>query len=106
MQSSFPGGASLRPAHAARGAFAGRPNPVIASVSLGTPRRFILKPAGEWKDAPAIELELGGGSLLVMGGTTQHHHRHGVPKQRGVGPRINLTFRRIHGPGLRAGAGT
>ncbi|WP_437305056.1 alpha-ketoglutarate-dependent dioxygenase AlkB family protein [Sorangium sp. So ce388] len=82
------------------------PNPVIASVSLGAPRRFVLKPAGKWKDAPAIELELGGGSLLVMGGTTQHHHRHGVPKQRGVGPRINLTFRRIHGPGLRAGAGT
>ncbi|AUX47190.1 DNA methylase [Sorangium cellulosum] len=81
------------------------PNPVIASVSLGAPRRFLLKPAGPWKHAPAIELDLGGGSLLVMGGTTQHHYRHGVPKQRGAGPRINLTFRRIFGPGLRAGAG-
>ncbi|WP_437315442.1 alpha-ketoglutarate-dependent dioxygenase AlkB family protein [Sorangium sp. So ce385] len=80
-------------------------NPLIASVSLGAPRRFVLKPVRKWKDAPAVELELGGGSLLVMGGTTQHHHRHGVPKQRGVGPRINLTFRRILGQGPRAGAG-
>lgn len=78
------------------------PNPVIASVSLGAPRRFVMKPAAKRKDAPVIELALGGGSLLVMGGTTQHHYRHGVPKQRGVGPRINLTFRRIVGPEDRA----
>jgi alkylated DNA repair dioxygenase AlkB len=70
-------------------------NPVIASVSLGAPRRFVLKYTGKQKGVPPVELELGGGSLLVMGGTTQHHYRHGVPKQRGVGPRINLTFRRI-----------
>lgn len=70
-------------------------NPVIASVSLGAPRRFILKPSSKIKGAAPVELELGGGSLLVMSGTTQHLWRHGVPRQRDVGPRINLTFRRI-----------
>ena len=71
------------------------PNPVIASVSLGAHRRFVLKPTRKIQHAEPVELSLGGGSLLVMGGTTQHFWRHGVPRQAGVGARINLTFRRI-----------
>jgi alkylated DNA repair dioxygenase AlkB len=73
-------------------------NPVIGSISLGAVRRFVLKhPASGEK----LEFELPHGSLLVMGGTSQHHWRHGVPKTRKpVGPRINLTFRRIIGPGF------
>jgi alkylated DNA repair dioxygenase AlkB len=74
-------------------------DPVIASVSLGARRRFLLKPVRKLAGAEPVELALGGGCLLVMGGTTQRHWRHGVPKQRGVGPRINLTFRRILGAG-------
>ncbi|EYF07509.1 alpha-ketoglutarate-dependent dioxygenase AlkB family protein [Chondromyces apiculatus] len=70
-------------------------NPVIASVSLGAPRRFVLKPVRALAGEAPVELSLGGGSLLVMGGTTQHFWRHGVPRQAGAGPRINLTFRRI-----------
>jgi alkylated DNA repair dioxygenase AlkB len=70
-------------------------NPVVASVSLGAHRRFVLKPTRKVKEAAPVELSLGRGSLLVMGGTTQHFWRHGVPRQRGAGPRINLTFRRI-----------
>jgi alkylated DNA repair dioxygenase AlkB len=68
-------------------------NPVIGSVSLGAERRFVLKhPASGDK----LEFQLPHGSLLVMGGACQHHWRHGVPKtRRPVGPRINLTFRRI-----------
>jgi alkylated DNA repair dioxygenase AlkB len=68
-------------------------NPVIGSISLGAERRFILKhPASGEK----LEFALPHGSLLVMGGTSQHHWRHGVPKtKKPVGPRINLTFRRI-----------
>jgi alkylated DNA repair dioxygenase AlkB len=71
-------------------------NPVIGSISLGAERRFILKhPASGEK----IEFRLPHGSLLVMGGASQHHWRHGVPKtKRPVGPRINLTFRRILDP--------
>lgn len=71
-------------------------NPVIASVSLGATRRFQLRYAGKKKGVPGRDIDLTGGSLLIMRGTTQHFWRHGVPKERGpVGPRINLTFRRI-----------
>ena len=72
-------------------------DPVIASVSLGAPRRFVLKYTGRQKGVPTLELDLGRGSLLVMAGSTQHHYRHGVPRQRGAGARINMTFRRIVG---------
>lgn len=73
------------------------PNPVIGSVSLGAERKFVLKhPAG----GDRLEFRLPHGSLLVMGGTSQHHWRHGVPKtKKPVGPRINLTFRRVLRPG-------
>jgi len=71
-------------------------NPVIASLSLGATRRFQLRYAGKQKKVPGCDLDLGGGSLLIMRGTTQHFWRHGVPKQKAaVGPRINLTFRRV-----------
>jgi alkylated DNA repair dioxygenase AlkB len=69
-------------------------NPIIASVSLGETRRFVMR--HKKKAAERLDLDLPGGSLLVMAGTTQHHWRHGVPKQRAIeGARINLTFRRI-----------
>ena len=71
-------------------------NPVIASLSLGAPRRFQLRYTGKKKGIAGVDLSLGDGSLLIMRGTTQHFWRHGVPKQRTpVGPRVNLTFRRI-----------
>lgn len=71
-------------------------DPVIASISLGATRRFQLRYAGKQKGVAGKDLDLGDGSLLVMRGTTQHFWRHGVPKQKTpVGPRINLTFRRI-----------
>ncbi len=71
------------------------PAPVIASLSLGGPRRFALKA----RRAPAqrLALELPPGSLLVMAGETQRHYRHALPRTaKPVGPRINLTFRRVH----------
>jgi alkylated DNA repair dioxygenase AlkB len=75
-------------------------NPVVASVSLGTPRRFVLRHVKN-KDE-LLDLDLPGGSLLVMSGTTQHHFRHAVPKQPGKGQRINLTFRRVLTPSIPA----
>ncbi|WP_058833887.1 alpha-ketoglutarate-dependent dioxygenase AlkB family protein [Luteimonas abyssi] len=71
--------------------------PVIASVSLGAPRRFVLKArVGDER----LALELPPGSLLVMGGDTQRHYRHALPKTaRPVGPRINLTYRWVAGRG-------
>jgi alkylated DNA repair dioxygenase AlkB len=69
-------------------------NPVIASVSLGAPRRFCLRHRRR-KDLK-LDLELPRGSLLVMAGPMQHHWVHALPKtRRPVGERINLTFRRV-----------
>lgn len=69
------------------------PRPVIASVSLGAERRFLLKPRG---GGAAVGLSLPHGSLLVMSGETQSRCRHALPATaKPVGERINLTFRRI-----------
>ena len=69
-------------------------NPVIASVSLGAVRRFVLRHKKRKEQHIALELEPG--SVLVMAGALQHHWRHALPKTRQVvGPRINLTFRLI-----------
>ncbi len=71
------------------------PCPVIASVSLGEERTFVMQHRRRTDVAP-LRLRLASGSLLLMKGATQHHWKHGVPKQtRPCGPRINLTFRRI-----------
>lgn len=68
--------------------------PVIASVSLGATRRFRMKHRSARIDP--IELDLTHGSLLVMDEDTQTNWRHAIPKtKREVGPRLNLTFRRI-----------
>lgn len=70
-------------------------NPVIASLSLGETRRFLLKHRHD-KSLARLSLNLTPGSLLVMAGATQHHWVHSVPKStRELGPRINLTFRRV-----------
>jgi alkylated DNA repair dioxygenase AlkB len=68
-------------------------NPVIASISLGATRRFQLKHRGSGE---RVAIDLSHGSCLVMAGATQHHWLHQLPKTaRPVGPRINLTFRRM-----------
>jgi len=72
------------------------PNPVIASVSLGNSRRFILRRKDNHTEK--LELQLTHGSLLVMSGALQHHWQHSVPRTRtACEPRINLTFRQITG---------
>ena len=69
--------------------------PTIASLSLGAPRSFRLKPKRR-SGAKIISLELTSGSLLVMRGETQAHYVHAVPRDpRVTAPRINLTFRMI-----------
>lgn len=71
-------------------------NPLIASLSLGAPRRFRLERKG--RRHTRRDLELAHGSLLVMGGTLQHHWYHAVPRAAGVGGRVNVTFRWMRGP--------
>lgn len=67
------------------------PHPVIASVSLGTTRRFDLR-HNESKET--ISVPLTHGSLLVMSQQSQHKWKHRIAKTTKVtSPRVNLTFR-------------
>lgn len=69
-------------------------NPLIASVSFGATRRFRLRHRRDRTLTHALDLT--DGSVLVMAGATQHHWQHSITKTaRPVGPRINLTYRRI-----------
>ncbi len=64
---------------------------LVGIVSLGEPRRFLLRPKG---GGPARRFNLGHGDLLVMGGRCQRTWEHSVPKTtRSVGPRISVQFR-------------
>jgi alkylated DNA repair dioxygenase AlkB len=68
-------------------------NPVVATVSLGSEREFVLK---HRKTRETLTYRLPHGSLLLMGGASQHHWLHGIPKTKDeVGERISLTLRRI-----------
>ncbi|HVL65018.1 MAG TPA: alpha-ketoglutarate-dependent dioxygenase AlkB [Actinomycetota bacterium] len=64
--------------------------PVVALVSLGEPRKFLLRPAGGGSSRAFL---LGRGDLLVTGGRTQRDWEHSVPKVSRAGPRISLAFR-------------
>lgn len=69
--------------------------PIIASLSLGEVRTFVLKHKRE-ADRAAVRIPLESGSLLIMKGDTQLNWKHGIEKlSRPCGPRVNLTFRRI-----------
>lgn len=68
--------------------------PVIASLSLGAARRFVLRRRDDHavKQTPV----LAPGSLLVMRGPCQRDWQHALPRTaKPVGPRLNLTFRHI-----------
>jgi alkylated DNA repair dioxygenase AlkB len=65
----------------------------VATVSLGAPRKFLLKPT---EGGRSRSYALGGGDLVVMGGTCQRTWRHAIPKVTAdVGPRIAVMFRPI-----------
>ena len=68
---------------------------VVAILSLGSTRRFLLRPDG---GGPSIAHDLHSGDLLVLGGTCQRTWEHSVPKRAHAGPRISLMFRE---PGVR-----
>lgn len=69
--------------------------PVIASLSLGEERTFILRHKFR-KAITTFKLPLPSGSLLLMKGDTQSYWKHGISKQKHpCGPRVNLTFRKI-----------
>ncbi len=63
---------------------------LVAVVTLGSERAFLLRPKGGGR---SIDLRPGPGDLLVMGGHCQRDFEHGVPKRRHAGPRISVSFR-------------
>jgi alkylated DNA repair dioxygenase AlkB len=75
--------------------------PIVALVSLGESRKFLLRPKG---GGPSRSFLLGRGDLLVTGGQTQRTWEHSVPKVARAGPRISLAYR--HGMELATYRGT
>ncbi|WMX13900.1 alpha-ketoglutarate-dependent dioxygenase AlkB [Aureispira sp. CCB-E] len=68
--------------------------PTIASISLGTARKFQLRQKEDHKIKTTVLLEPG--SLLLMQGDSQHKWQHQIAKTKRITtPRINLTFRKI-----------
>lgn len=73
---------------------------VVATVSVGDPRRFLLRPKnqpGGARVSPrrSVPFALGWGDLLVMGGSCQRTWQHAVPKVAHAGPRVAIMFRPI-----------
>lgn len=68
-------------------------NPIIASVSLGAERDFLIK--ARLNPAEKFKIRLGNGSLLWMKAGFQENYMHALPKRALAAPRINLTFRYI-----------
>ena len=67
-------------------------NPLVATVSLGARRSFLLRPA---TGGPvARRYAPGEGDLLVMGGACQHDWHHTVPREKSAsGARMSITLR-------------
>ena len=77
--------------------------PIVALVSLGHPRKFLLRPKG---GGASTSLMLGRGDLLVTGGKTQRTWDHSVPKVAQAGPRISLAYRHGMDPSVYRGKKT
>jgi alkylated DNA repair dioxygenase AlkB len=66
------------------------PEATVATVSLGEPRPFRMRPKGGGKGIGWLS---GHGDLTVMGGSCQRTHDHSVPKVANAGQRIAVMFR-------------
>jgi alkylated DNA repair dioxygenase AlkB len=70
------------------------PHSIVATISLGGPRRFLIRPNG---GGESTAFDLGGGDLVVMGGACQRLWEHTIPKVSSAPPRIALMFRHSYG---------
>jgi alkylated DNA repair dioxygenase AlkB len=65
---------------------------MVAILSLGAPRPFLLRP--RHGSGQPLRYEFGHGDLAVMGGSCQRTWLHAIPKTaRPCGPRISVQFR-------------
>lgn len=80
--------------HGDRGARERRSS-VMATLSLGGPRPFQLRPQDKalQTQAAPISFQLGWGDLLIMGGSAQRTWEHRVPKRKHADPRLVIMFR-------------
>ncbi len=67
-----------------------RRHAVVAAVTFGERRPFLVRPAG---GGPSHRFEPAAGDLVVMGGACQRDWEHAVPKVRASGARISVTYR-------------
>ena len=64
----------------------------ITLVSLGAPRRMLIRARAGRRETLAVDLAPG--SVLSMSHASQSTHEHGIPKtRRAQGPRISVVFR-------------
>src|SRR5688500_19272101 len=70
-----------------------RDDTVVAIVSLGSTRRFLLRPVG---GGSSLRLDPAAGDLVVLGGTAQSTWQHSVPKVARAGARVSLMFREAY----------
>jgi len=66
---------------------------LVAILSLGAPRRLLVRPLG---GGVSRAFALGEGDLLVMGGLCQTDWEHAVPKQKSAAPRMSCVFRHVY----------
>lgn len=71
--------------------------PLVATVSLGERRRFLMRRRGG--GPTSLTLQPGEGDLVVMGGDCQHDWEHTVPKVRSAGARMSVTLRHSQSAG-------
>jgi alkylated DNA repair dioxygenase AlkB len=74
-------------------------NTIVAIVTLGAARPFLVRPLGGGRSR---DFRPGSGDLLVMGGTCQEFFEHAVPKVASSGPRVSASWRWAARPWRRA----
>jgi alkylated DNA repair dioxygenase AlkB len=67
------------------------PQAIVVTISLGEPRKFLLRPRA--KDARMHTFMLGWGDLIVMGGACQRTWEHSIPKVARAWPRVAVMYR-------------
>ena len=72
-------------------------DPLVATVSLGARRSFLVRPAA---GGPVTRRYAPGeGDLIVMGGAMQHDWHHAVPREKSAsGARMSITLRHSRPP--------
>ena len=70
---------------------------LVAIVSVGAPRRFVMRPVEAGSGRQRV-FHVGWGDLLVMGGASQRRWLHGIPKVKAAAPRMAIMFRQRFEP--------